>query len=501
MERSPLLELKHLSKAFVGVQALDDVAMDVAQGEVHALVGENGAGKSTLIKALSGAHHPDSGEIVWQGEHVSIGSPQHAQSLGVATIYQEFSLVPELSVMENVFLGREPTRLGFVDFAEMRRQTADVLGGLQLDLDPGRRVSTLSVAQMQMVEIAKAVSQNARLFVMDEPSATLTEHELAGLYALVRRLRDDGRSVLYVSHRLEEVFALADRITVLRDGKLVATQNAADTDASEIIRLMVGREITDQYPARSEPDPGEPVLEFRDVTTDRIRGVSFQVRRGEILGIAGLVGSGRSAVARAALGVERVRAGNVFVSGNALDRASPRKSIRAGIGLLSEDRKRHGLVLQLSVRENASLASLESLSRLGFVNRREERRIASHLTGRLNVRMASLDQDVAHLSGGNQQKVLIARWLWRSCKALIFDEPTRGIDVGAKAEIYRLLRELAGQGVAILMISSDLPEVLGMADRILVMRDGRVVGTFDGPSATQEGIMRAAMGHEVPAPA
>lgn len=492
---TPLLSLTSLSKAFTGVQALDGVSLDVRAGEVHALVGENGAGKSTLIKVLSGAHHPDSGEIRWKGEAVSIGSPLRSQALGIATIYQEFSLVPELSVMENIYLGREPSKMGFVDFGLMRSRAKEVLKELDLNLDPDERIVSLSVAQMQMVEIAKAVSQNAQLLIMDEPSATLTEHELAGLYALVKRLRESGRSVLYVSHRLEEVFELSDRITVLRDGKWVATLDTPATNAQEIIKLMVGREITEQYPARMEGQLGEPALEFVDVCSPKLRHVSFQARRGEILGLAGLVGSGRSAIARAALGAERITSGEIRIQGRNQGALNPRKSIRSGLGLLAEDRKRQGLVLQLTVRENASLASLELLSRLGFVKRGEETAKTRELTKKLDVRMAGLEQDVAHLSGGNQQKVLVARWLWRECSVLVFDEPTRGIDVGAKAEIYRLLRELAQQGVAVLMISSDLPEVLGMSDRILVMRDGAIVAEMDASEADQEKVMQAAMGH------
>lgn len=495
-EAPQLLELKNISKAFTGVQALDDVNLDVRSGEVHALVGENGAGKSTLIKVLSGAHHQDSGAVLWNGEPVSIGSPLRAQALGIATIYQEFSLVPELSVMENIFLGREPARLGFVSFGKMRARAQAVLRELELDLDPARRTADLSVAQMQMVEIAKAVSQDAQLLIMDEPSATLTEHELAGLYALVKRLRSGGRSVLYVSHRLEEVFELADRISVLRDGKYVATLETPKTNSHELIRLVVGREITEQYPARQKRETGKPMLEFRSVSSRALKNVSFRLHRGEILGIAGLVGSGRSAVARAAMGVEPLKSGAILVEDRELRSRSPRASIRAGLGLLAEDRKRQGLVLQLSVTTNESLASLDTVSKLGFITSRKERAIAQDLTKKLDIRLASLDQDVAHLSGGNQQKMLLARWLWRACKVLIFDEPTRGIDVGAKAEIYRLLNELAVQGVAVLMISSDLPEVLGMADRILVMRDGRIAAEFEAKKASQEDVMRAAMGHQ-----
>jgi ribose transport system ATP-binding protein len=490
-----LVLLKNISKSFTGVQALSDVSLDVRRGEVHGLVGENGAGKSTLIKVLSGAHQPDSGDIYFTGERVTIGTPQRAQALGIATIYQEFSLVPELSVMENIFLGREPARFGFVAFGEMKRRANEVLKELEINLDPTKRVGDLSVAQMQMVEIAKAVSQNAQVLVMDEPSATLTEHELTGLYALVRRLRAGGRSILYVSHRLEEVFELADRITVLRDGKHVATLNAKDTNPREIIRLMVGREITEQYPSSRDRKPGGVRLEFRNVSSPKLRAISFALREGEILGVAGLVGSGRSALGRAALGVEPIQSGEILIDGKSMRRHSPRASIQAGVGLLSEDRKRQGLVLQLSVETNESLASLDLISRLGFIDSRKERTKAEELTRKLDIRLASLDQEVAHLSGGNQQKVLIARWLWRQCRVLIFDEPTRGIDVGAKAEIYRLLHELSSQGVAILMISSDLPEVLGMADRILVMRDGAIAAEFSKAEANQEKVMQAAMGH------
>ncbi len=496
---SALLELRSISKAFTGVQALAEVDFDARAGEIHAIVGENGAGKSTLIKILAGAHAPDSGEIVWNGVPIEIPSPQRAHALGIATIYQEFSLIPELTIMENVLLGREPATAGFIRFRELRETAERALAELDMHLDPGAQVSRLSVAQMQMVEIAKAVSQNARLLVMDEPSATLTEHELEGLYRLVRGLRDGGRSVIYVSHRLEEVLSLADRITVLRDGRHIATLDAADASAQDVIRLMVGREITEQFPAASADSPGEKLLEFEDVSTVKLRGVSFSVRKGEIVGVAGLVGAGRSALGRAALGVDRIVRGNIRVRGTELRVKSPRDSVRAGIGLLAEDRKRQGLVLQLPVRANLSLASLDRISRLGFVFRRAEAARASELGALLRVRMSTIEQPIAELSGGNQQKVLIGRWLWRECPVMIFDEPTRGVDVGAKAEIYGLLRQLAEQGVAILMISSDLPEVLGMADRVLVMRDGSIVAELSGAEASQESVMQFAVGHRAPA--
>jgi ABC-type sugar transport system ATPase subunit len=411
-------------------------------------------------------------------------------------IHQEFNLVPAMTVAENITLGREPVRAGFVSARKQREISGAALQQLGIDLRLSARVGRLSVAGMQMVEIAKAVSQDARIVVMDEPSAALTEHELEGLYRIVRRLREEGRSVLYVSHRLEEVFALCDRVTVLRDGAFVATVDIQSTSTRELVRLMVGRELSEQFPARTQAARTERLVELAGVSTIKLADVSLQVHAGEILGIGGLVGSGRSAVARAIVGIDPIQRGELRVKGDRVVTAKPRKMIRLGIGYLTEDRKRSGLVMPENIRENASLAALSRLSSLGFVRRVEERQTAEGLRQKLNVRARSVEQNVGTLSGGNQQKVLLARWLWRDSDVLIVDEPTRGIDVGAKAEIYRILRELADRGVGILMISSEMPELLGLADRIIVMRDGRAVAEFTAGEATQEGLLDAALGHE-----
>jgi len=489
-----LLALKGIQKSFSGVPALRRVDLELRAGEVHALVGENGAGKSTLMKILAGAISPDAGEIWLDGKVETISSPHRAKSLGIAMIHQEFFLVPEMTVAENILLGREPGKGGFVSKAEANRIARKAMTEIGIDIDPSARVSSLNVAGMQLVEITKAVSQDARIVVMDEPSAALTEHELEGLYDIVRKLRERGRSVLYISHRMEEIFGLCDRATVLRDGTYVQTLDITQTDANELIRLMVGREITEQFPPRGAHAVGEEVLRLDAVSTGRIKDVSLQIRKGEIVGVAGLVGSGRSAIARAVFGIDRITLGQISLYGKPLGKMSPRRMVRAGVGFLTEDRKRTGLVMPQPIRANASLAALNTVSAGPFIRGGEERRRAAEYREQLRIRSSSIEQGVGTLSGGNQQKTLLARWLWHDAGLLIVDEPTRGIDVGAKAEIYRLLRTLSERGVAILMISSEMPEVLGLSDRILVMRHGRVAAKFEGSEATQEAILAAALG-------
>lgn len=494
----PALRMKGITKTYPGVRALDSVDLEVARGEVHALVGENGAGKSTLMKILAGAQSMDSGEIFLNGQQVHITSPQKAMDLGISIIYQEFNLIPYLNAAENIFLGREPRAMlpGFINFAKMYSEAQKVIDQLGVRLNVRTPVNQLSVAQQQMVEIAKATSRNAVIIAMDEPSATLTEHELENLFALIRSLKRQGVSIIYISHRLEEIFDIADRVTVLRDGHLVGTKPVSETNRDEIIRMMVGRELGEKIPKQ----PAEiklPALTVSHLTRKGVlEDISFTVHQGEILGIAGLVGAGRTEVARAIFGADRIDSGEIRLNGRAVEIRSPRDAIRLGIGLVPEDRKALGLILAMVVRENISLANLDSLTRFGFIRRREERLVATSFIKDLMIKTPSTEQQVQNLSGGNQQKVVLAKWLFTKSKVLIFDEPTRGIDVGSKVEIYQLMNRLAASGVAIIMISSELPEILGMSDRILVMHEGRIAGELSREEATQEKIMWLATGGE-----
>jgi ribose transport system ATP-binding protein len=490
--------MRHISKQYPGVRALDDVSLTVRKGEVHALLGENGAGKSTLMKILAGAQPRDGGDILINGQPVTIDSPQKAMELGISIIYQEFNLVPYLSAGENIFLGREPRAAlpGFVDFKTLYREAQQVIDRLGVRLDARTPVNRLSVAQQQMVEIAKATSRKSQIIVMDEPSATLTEHELQSLFALIRQLKAEGVSLVYISHRLEEVFEVCDRATILRDGHWIATEDVKDLNRETIIRLMVGRELKEAIPKVSV-EPGPPALAVKHLNRAGVlHDLSFTVRKGEILGIAGLVGAGRTETARALFGADPIDSGTIELFGEPVKIRSPQDAIRHGIGLVTEDRKQQGLVLGMAVRENNTLAHLDALSTLGFIRRREERQVAEKYRADLGIKTPTIEQTVQNLSGGNQQKLVLAKWLFTGSKVLIFDEPTRGIDVGAKSEIYKLMNELAAQGVAIIMISSELPEVLGMSDRILVMHEGRIAGELSRAEATQEKIMHLATGGE-----
>ena len=490
------LEMKNISKTYPGVRALDNVSFAVAKGEVHALVGENGAGKSTLMKILAGAQPMDSGEILIGGEQVHITTPQKAMDLGVSIIYQEFNLVPYLNAAENIFLGREPKgRLpGFINFSEMYSEAQRVIDQLGVKLNVRTPVNRLSVAQQQMVEIAKATSRNASIIAMDEPSATLTEHELLSLFELIRSLKQKGVSIIYISHRLEEVFQIADTVTVLRDGHLVGTKPVAESDRNDLIHMMVGRELKEVIP-KEAAEITKPALTVKNLTRKGvIEDINFTVRQGEILGIAGLVGAGRTELARAVFGADPIDEGEIWLNGTQVHIRSPKDAIRLGIGLVTEDRKALGLILGMVVRENISLANLDAITRMGFVNRREEKRVSVQFVEDLMIKTPSVEQQVQNLSGGNQQKVVLAKWLFTQSRVLIFDEPTRGIDVGSKVEIYQLMNKLAASGVAIIMISSELPEILGMSDRILVMHEGHIAGEFSREEATQEKIMQLATG-------
>lgn len=494
----PVLSLNNIGKTFPGVKALDDVSFDVRSGEVHALLGENGAGKSTLIKIVSGVHQPDSGSIRIDSITVTIDSPGAAQQNGIATIYQELLLYPELSVAENIFMGHAPkNRFGLLDWQTMRNQARELLRSLDIhDLDVHQLVGSLSVGNRQRVEIAKALSQNARILIMDEPTAALTGNDVDRLFALVRLLRERDVGVIYISHRLEEIFALADRVTVLRDGAAVGTQNVSDTTEENLINMMVGRTIGDLYP-KQPANIAEPVLELQHLTRRPLtRNVSLTLHRGEILGLAGLVGSGRSELAQTLFGITPAHSGAIIRSGKPVHINNPGTAIAMGIAYVPEDRSTQGLIREMTVRENSSMAVLKDLSNISFINREKEIQLAIDNVNQFNVRTHSIEQIVEKLSGGNQQKIVLGKWMASHPEILIMDEPTRGIDVGAKAEIHRLMSELANAGMAVLMISSELPEIMGMSDTIAVMREGQLVSTFTRQQATQEQIAAAMMGSQ-----
>jgi ABC-type sugar transport system ATPase subunit len=490
--------MRSIVKRFPGVVALAGVSFDCRAGEVHALVGENGAGKSTLIKLLAGGHEPDEGEILVDGERFEGLTPEQAQRLGLAVIHQEFNLLPHLSVAENLAVGREPlTRLGLVDMRAMRRNAEALLSRLGVRLDVRVPVMSLSVAQQQLVEIAKALAVEARLVVMDEPSAVIAGEELEQLFGVVETLRARGVGVIYISHRLAEVFRLADRVTVLKDGAVVATKAVAEADRDELVRLMVGRSLAEEFPPATAA-PGEVVLEVRGLCVPPVLDdVSFELRAGEVLGVAGLVGSGRTTLGLALFGARRATAGDVRIAGRRGQPRNPRAAIRRGLVLVPEDRKTQGVLLDESVRFNLSLPVLDRLRRFALVDRAGENRLAEQTVADLAIRPPVASRLVRFLSGGNQQKVAIGKWLATRPRVLILDEPTRGVDVGGKLEIYRQIRELTGAGLAVLMISSELPEILGMSDRVLVLCEGRATGVLEGAEMDEERIMRLATGHSL----
>ncbi|MET7479478.1 sugar ABC transporter ATP-binding protein [Streptomyces sp. NPDC005648] len=491
-DRDELLRIEGIRKTFPGVVALDGVDFDLRRGEVHVLLGENGAGKSTLIKMLSGAYHPDEGRVLVDGEEAHIRDTQDAERLGIATIYQEFNLVPDLTVAENIFLGRQPRRLGMIDRKRMEADAEVLLARVGVKVSPRARVRELGIARLQMVEIAKALSLDARVLIMDEPTAVLTSEEVEKLFAIVRKLREEGVGIVFITHHLEEIAALGDRVTVIRDGRSVG-QVPASTPEEELVRLMVGRSIEQQYP-RERAETGTALLTVEGLTRDGVfHDVGFEVHAGEVVGVAGLVGAGRTEVVRAVFGADPYDKGAVKVSGTPLKRHDVGAAMRAGIGLVPEDRKGQGLVLDQTVEENLGLVTMRAATRAGLVDLKGQREAAARIAEQLGVRMAGLQQHVRTLSGGNQQKVVIGKWLLADTKVLILDEPTRGIDVGAKVEIYQLINELTAQGAAVLMISSDLPEVLGMSDRVLVMAQGRIAGELAAGEATQDSVMALAV--------
>jgi rhamnose transport system ATP-binding protein len=494
--RLPLLGLHGVSVSFGAVRALQDARLELEAGEVHGLVGENGAGKSTLVKVLAGVHAPDAGTVALDGRDVAFAGPADARAAGIAVIYQEPTLFPDLSVAENIFMGRQPLRppLRRIDTVAMRRRTTDLFARLGVHVDPDRPARGLSIADQQLVEIAKALSFEARVLVMDEPTAALSGVEVERLFAVARSLRDAGAAVLFISHRFDEIFDVCDRVTVMRDGRWISTDPTEALTIDQLVRRMVGREVSSMYP-KGDAVVREPRLEVRGLTRrGSFADVTFTVHGGEIVALAGLVGAGRTEVIRAVFGVDRYDAGQVAVGGVRLPPGDTAAAIAAGVALVPEDRRAQGLVMELSVERNATLPRRWSLSRLGLLVGGAERRSARTWTERLRVRAGRLSDPVSNLSGGNQQKVVLAKWLSTQPRVLIVDEPTRGIDVGTKAEVHRLLSELAADGVAVLMVSSELPEVLGMADRILVMHEGRLVADIPRARAHEESIMLAATG-------
>ena len=485
--------MRGITKRYPGVLALDSVDFSLEAGEVHCLVGENGAGKSTLMKILSGALGMDEGTIAVGGRAVTVDSPATSQSLGIGMIYQDFKLVPELTVAENILLGSEPVRTParFIDRAAMHERASKSLSLLGEQIDTDEPVTRLSVAKRQIVEIAKALSRNVRILAMDEPTAPLTGHEIVNLFSTIRRLKAEGVGVIYISHRLEEVFDIGDRLTVLRDGKVVATCPIADADRRTLIRWMVGRELEQEYP-KASLTRGEEILRIENLSSARLHGINLSLHRGEILGLAGLVGAGRSELARALFGADPFGGGKILLEGRGIRPRSPHDAIGAGIALLTEDRNRYGLIMQMNIRENISLASLSALLSGSFVSSMKEGLMVRQYVDDLHIRPADPEMRVENLSGGNRQKVVLARWLATQAKVLIFDEPTAGIDVGVKYEIYTLINRLAEQGIGVLVISSDLPELLGICDRIAVMCEGTITGVLDRADATPEKVMSLA---------
>ncbi len=495
----PVLDMTGITKSFPGVKALTDVDLSVSAGEVHAIVGENGAGKSTLMKILAGVHGPDRGTIALGGEQVHFSSPLEAKAHGIGMVYQEINLVPDLSVAENIGLGDMPNSAGLVKRKALSQRAQEVLDQLGTRIDPQQLVGRLSVSQQQLVEIAKIYARQPRIMVLDEPTSSLSQHEAKALFSVVERMRAKGIAIIYISHRLREVLDISDRVTVLRDGRMIDCRPTAGLTPKEMITLMVGRDLDDVFPKR-EVEIGQPVLEVRELTrVGLFEDISLTVRAGEIVGLAGLVGAGRTEVARAIFGLDRFDSGSVLIDGAEVTVRSPKAAVRAGIALVPEDRKRDGVALSLTVKDNIALPVLDQVAAFGWVLRSQERRLAQKKAEDLYVSPPVIERTVATFSGGNQQKVVLAKWLATNPKVLILDEPTRGVDVGAKSDIHTIIGELAAEGVAVLMISSELPEVLAVSDRVYVLHEGRLTAELSRADANEESVMTAATG-EVAAP-
>ncbi|HEY9595214.1 MAG TPA: sugar ABC transporter ATP-binding protein [Spirochaetia bacterium] len=493
-----ILECRKISKYFPGIRALDEVDFKVRPGEVHALIGENGAGKSTLVKILTGIYRPDAGSLVLEGRPVEFHSPVAAQTAGIAAIHQEATMFADLTVTENIFMGHH-SRMGglpLLSWGRMRRATRALLEELELDIDPDVQVRSLSVAQRHMVEIVKALSLDARVVIMDEPTSALSLHEVEDLYAIIRRLKQAGRAIVFISHKFEDIYEIADRFTVLRDGRFVGEGMVADTQVSEIIRMMIGRSLDQMYP-KVDVTPGETILSVKGLSrTGVFKDVSFDVRRGEILGFFGLVGAGRSEVMRAVFGIEPADAGEILVEGAPLGAVTPKHAIEKGIAYVPEDRQLQGTILAMNIRENATLPIIDRLATRSFLNLAKEKAVVDDYGKRMEIKAGTWEQAVNSLSGGNQQKVVLAKWLATRPKILIMDEPTKGIDVATKARVHEFISLLAKEGLAIVLVSSEMPEVLGMSDAIVVMHEGRVTARFDRKEADQEKLLKAAMGRK-----
>ena len=483
-----ILELKEITKVYPGVVALDDVSIEFKKGEVHAIVGENGAGKSTLIKIITGAIEPTEGTVVFNGHEFKKLNPISAIEMGIGAVYQEFNLIPYLSVAENIFYGREIKKGLFYDMKAMCEETDKIMKSLGITIDPRTRIMDLTVAYQQIVELAKSVSRDVKILILDEPSAALTNTEIEAMFKIIASLKEKGVTIIYISHRLEEIFQISDRVTVMRDSKHIITMDTKDTDRQCLISLMVGRELMDVYPCKVGNN-GDVVLEAKGLNTSYIHNINFKLSKGEILGFAGLIGAGRTEVARAIFGADKLVSGEIILNGKEVKIKSPRSGIMHGIGLIPEDRKAQGVLLKMSIKNNMTLSNIETVSKFGYINTKKEGIRISRLRDNLRIKAPSLEQLVQNLSGGNQQKVVLAKWLATNCDILIFDEPTRGIDIGAKQEIYKLMRDLVQSGKSIIMISSEMTELLGMSDRIIVMHEGDIVGEINRCEATQEIIL------------
>lgn len=488
-----LVELNNIKKVFPGVLALDGVSFNLKRGEVHALLGENGAGKSTLMKILSGIYQKDDGDFKVDGERISDLTPKKAQELGIAIIHQELNMCTHLTVAENIFLGEEKAKYGYIFQKKLNQQAKEILEKLNLDISPQTVVGKLPVSKQQMVEIAKALSANAKIIIMDEPTSALTEREIVELFRIIKELKERGCGIVYISHRLEELSHIVDRVTILRDGKYVTTKNFKETNFPEIISLMVGREIKDKFP-RINCEIGEKLLEVKNISAGKlVNNISFDLHQGEIIGFAGLMGAGRTELVRAIFGADKIESGEILLSSNKLKINSPRDAISAGIVCAPEDRKKDGLCVNLNIRDNVSIANLDMVSnKLGIVNHKKEVDLTTRVIKELKIKTPSQLQDVKNLSGGNQQKIVVGKWLVRNAKVVIFDEPTRGIDVAAKVEIYNLMNELKRKGIGVMFISSEMPEVIGMSDRVLVMCNGKITGDMSIQDVTQDKILHYA---------
>ena len=491
-----LAEFLHISKSFPGVRALSDISLDLKQGEVHVLIGENGAGKSTLMKVLSGAYSADEGKLLIGGQEIGQNSLALSEKLGVAMIYQELNLIPELSIMQNIFLGHELKKGLVLDTKEMYRITKETLGMLHLDIDPNILVKELGAGVRQMVEIAKALIKNSKILVLDEPTSSLSDSEIQELFSIISMLKKKGVGMFYISHRLEELYEVGDRVSIMRDGCLVGTYLATELSMDKMIELIAGREISELYPRRRNVEIGEEILRVEHLTGEKFNDVSIHVRAGEIVGLSGLVGAGRTELARAIFGVDEYTAGSVLLEGKPVRKKRTSSAVRSGIGLLPEDRKVQGLSLNYTIRQNMVVANLDTMNPRGVTNRLKEKKVCEEYVEKLDIATPTIEKPAGFLSGGTQQKVVIAKWLMANLKLFIFDEPTRGIDVGAKSEIYNLMDQLVHQGAAVLMISSDLPEILGMSDRIYVMSAGRITGELNYQEATQEKVLTYAYGQD-----